>query len=215
MINNLPTNTDSYFYYTQISLEGILKFLGQWSNDVVFDSIQLAAQQQQSQKQQRKNISLADSLTNFVSSNNSSSVLLEDLSNKVINQVNELLLADEATPTSSTTSFDLGADFNSPPSPPQTTSAAANSGVVQRAFSRNNLDITSVLRTVLDYYESFSKNPCLQLKLDILRSMTYLANSVYDSRQQFEALAAKIQFNCDWLGSFVQQDIDNLGVIYS
>lgn len=215
MINNLPTNTDSYFYYTQISLEGILKFLGQWSNDVVFDSIQLASQQQQSQKQQRKNISLADSLTNFVSSNNSSSVLLEDLSNKVINQVNELLLADEATPTSSTTSFDLGADFNSPPSPPPTTSAAANSGVVQRAFTRNNLDITSVLRTVLDYYESFSKNPCLQLKLDILRSMTYLANSVYDSRQQFEALAAKIQFNCDWLGSFVQQDIDNLGVIYS
>lgn len=215
MINNLPTNTDSYFYYTQISLEGILKFLGQWSNDVVFDSIQLASQQQQSQKQQRKNISLADSLTNFVSSNNSSSVLLEDLSNKVINQVNELLLADEATPTSSTTSFDLGADFNSPPSPPPTTSATANSGVVQRAFTRNNLDITSVLRTVLDYYESFSKNPCLQLKLDILRSMTYLANSVYDSRQQFEALAAKIQFNCDWLGSFVQQDIDNLGVIYS
>lgn len=31
MISNLPTNTDTYFSFTQISLEGLLKFLGQWN----------------------------------------------------------------------------------------------------------------------------------------------------------------------------------------
>lgn len=231
MINNLPTNSDSYFYFTQISLEGMLKFLGQWSHDH-FDALQLmqqnSSQQQQQQSSRRKNLGITESITNLVSGNTTSqtgttttTALLDEVSNKII-QVAEYL-SDELP--------------SSPPTTPQLESrsswttneehlaaaaaaaastsapAAAPTSLIQRAFYRNNLDIASVLRTVLDYYESFFKNPCLQLKLDIIRSMLYLANSLYDSRQQFEALASKLQLNCDWLNAFIQQDIDNLGVI--
>ena len=63
---------------------------------------------------------------------------------------------------------------------------------VQRSFMRNNLDVASVLRTVLDYYESFSRTTCLQLRLDTLKSMIYLANCLFDSRHQYEALLAKL-----------------------
>lgn len=227
MINNLPTNPDSYFYFTQISLEGMLKFLGQWSHDH-FDALQLIQQQQTSaqsqQQKQRKNLGITESITNLVSGSNTavastsstSANLLDEVSNKII-QVAEFLA--EERPSSPTTPLDstLSSSSNWPMNELTSTAAGNTSSmssqtIVQRAFYRNNLDIASVLRTVLDYYESFFKNPCLQLKLDIIRSMLYLANSLYDSRQQFEALGSKLQLNCDWLNAFIQQDIDNLGV---
>ena len=65
-----------------------------------------------------------------------------------------------------------------------------------------------MLRTVLDYYESFFKNPCLQLKLDIFRSILYLSNSLFDSKHQYESLYNKLQNNFDWLNGFIQQDND-------
>lgn len=217
MINNLPTNPDSYFYYTQVSLEGMLKFLGQWSHDH-FDALQLIQQQQQVNAQkQRKNFT--ESITNLVSGGSNAAAvastsganLLDEVSNKII-QVAEFLA--EERPSSPTTPLDSTSSSSNWPMnelTPTTTNTSSMS-IVQRAFYRNNLDIASVLRTVLDYYESFFKNPCLQLKLDIIRSMLYLANSLYDSRQQFEALGSKLQLNCDWLNAFIQQDIDNLGV---
>lgn len=219
LLNNLPSNTDSHFYFTQISLEGILKFLGQWSNETI-EQLQLLQQQNQA-KQQRTNLSLAESLTNLMSggaqpqpaavtATSSGGALFDDISNKIINQVAELLSDD--TRTSSSTSFDLNTSSFDSTTATAAVATQSFSCSIQRSFNRNNLDITSVLRTVLDYNESFFKNPCLQLKLDILRSMLYLANSLYDSRQQFEALAAKLQHNFEWLNAFVQQDIDNIGV---
>lgn len=86
--------------------------------------------------------------------------------------------------------------------------AAHSSQTILRSFNRNNLDLTSVLRTVLDYYESFFKNPCLQLKLDIFRSMLYLSNSLFDSKHQYESLYNKLQHHFDWLNGFIQQDAD-------
>ncbi len=77
------------------------------------------------------------------------------------------------------------------PSPEQ----RATGLTIQRSFNRNNLDVTSVLRTVLDYYESFFRHSCLQLKLEIFRSMLYLCNSLYESKQQYESLVYKIQNN--------------------
>lgn len=241
MLNNLPTNSDSYFYFTQISLEGMLKFLGQWNHDN-FDTLQLLQQPQQQllspqqQQQRRKNLGnlggITESISNLVSGANQSSAtatattttaILDEVSNK-ISQVADFLTTsntmDELTsPTTTTLERDdsstwpplneLAATAAATPAAVQTSSSSA---IIQRAFYRNNLDIASVLRTVLDYYESFFKNPCLQLKLDIIRSMLYLANSLYDSRQQFEALASKLQLNCDWLNAFIQQEIDNLGV---
>ena len=75
--------------------------------------------------------------------------------------------------------------------------------LIQRSFSRNNLDLTSVLRTVLDYYESFFRQACPQLKLDILKATLYLANTLFDSRQQYESLMFKLQStNFEWLAGF-------------
>ena len=38
--------------------------------------------------------------------------------------------------------------------------------------------------------------------------MLYLSNSLFESRQQYESLATKLNMNFDWLNSFVQQDYD-------
>lgn len=217
MINNLPTNSDSYFYFTQISLEGILKFLGQWSNDH-FEALQfLQLQGTHGQGQKRRTLGFTESLTNLVTSSSSVSssgptasgaptALLDEVSNRIV-QVADFLTDESSTVPTTPTDWIPNEQMTA-----TSGSAQAVTSIVQRAFYRNNLDIASVLRTVLDYYESFSKNPCLQLKLDILRSMLYLANSLFDSRQQFEALTAKLQFSCEWLNSFIQQDIDNIGV---
>ncbi len=67
------------------------------------------------------------------------------------------------------------------------------------------------MRTVLDYYESFFKNPSLQLRLDIFRSMIYLANSLFDSKQQYESVMNKLNSHFDWLNSFVQLDLSGGG----
>jgi hypothetical protein len=64
---------------------------------------------------------------------------------------------------------------------------------VQRSSNRNNLDLTSVLRTVLDYYESSFRHPCLSVKYEILRSTIYLANALFDSKTQYESLMNKIE----------------------
>lgn len=235
MLNNLPTNSDSYFYFTQISLEGMLKFLGQWNHDN-FDALQLLQQQQQlspqQQQQRRKNLSnlggITESISNLVSGSSgganqssSSAAILDEVSNKISQVADFLTTSNTMNELTSPPTTPLERDDSStwPPlselaatTAAVQTSSSSSSAVIQRAFYRNNLDIASVLRTVLDYYESFFKNPCLQLKLDIIRSMLYLANSLYDSRHQFEALASKLQLNCDWLNAFIQQDIDNLGV---
>jgi hypothetical protein len=189
--------------------KGILKFLGQWHNGSLEHlQLQQQLQQQQQPETRRKNLTIAESITNLVSSSNTSSAsnVVDEVSNRII-KVAEFL-SDESS------SFDLTSS----------TAASASASVVselietstshniQRSFNRNNLDITSVLRTVLDYYESFFKNPCLQLKLDILKSMLYLANSVFDSRQQYESLMSKLQINFEWLNSFIQQDSDSQGV---
>ena len=73
----------------------------------------------------------------------------------------------------------------------------------------NNLDLTSVLRTVLDYYESFFRQLCPQLKLEIFKSMIYLSISLFDSKQQYESLVNKLNINFEWLNSFIQQDYDD------
>ena len=86
-----------------------------------------------------------------------------------------------------------------------TTLHTVQSQLIQRSFNRNNLDLTSVLRTVLDYYETFFRNPCLQLKLDIFKSILYLANTLFDSKQQYESLMLKLQSNFEWLTGFIQQ----------
>lgn len=86
------------------------------------------------------------------------------------------------------------------------------SNVIQRSFNRNNLDIASVLRTVLDYYESFFKNPSLQLKLDIFRSMIYLGNTLFDSKQQYESIMNKLTSNFDLMNSFIQLDLSSTTV---
>ena len=83
------------------------------------------------------------------------------------------------------------------------------SQLIHRSFNRNNLDLPSVLRTVLDYYESFFRHPCLQLKLEIFRCMLYLSNSLFDSKQQYESLVTKMSVNFEWLTSFIQQDFDD------
>ena len=220
MLVNLAANSDTYFYFTQISLEGYLKFLGQWNRNNLMKQPQQQSQQQQQQQNQQQGstttaASLAASFTNFVTGNN----LIEEVaSNKTataitanIIKVAEFFAEDtdllgglsneqqtqlDDTSTNPTPSL-------SPPQPP------LHSQLIQRSFNRNNLDLTSVLRTVLDYYESFFRQPCPQLKLDIFKSMIYLGNSLFDSKQQYESLVSKLQLNFEWLNSFIQQDYDD------
>ena len=64
---------------------------------------------------------------------------------------------------------------------------------IKRAFNYNNLDLTSVLRSVLDYYETVFIYAPLQIKYDILKSTICLANSLFDNNQQYELLLQKIK----------------------
>ena len=128
MMNDLSPIKDSFYYYSQISLEGLVKFL--------ID-------------QPVKNIDLPNTLN-------------------VKNTNNE----------------------------------------VKRSFVENKLDLTSVLRTILDHYESFWKNQTLQVKSDILKSMIYIANSLFDSNQQYDFLLVKIEEEFD-LNEFFNTDSTN------
>lgn len=212
MINNLPNETNSYFYYTQLSLEGILKILGQWNNNSI-----------NFENEKRRNLnalSIAESISNLVTSNSN---VVDEVSNKTANAISTIIkvaeyLTDETAGTSmsrsesidATATIDsLGNRSTNNLLDTSTSSYSSNTVInVQRAFNRNNLDMTSVLRTVLDYYESFFKNPCWQLKLEIVRCMLYLANSLFESKQQYESLIHKLHSNFDWLNSFIQQDSD-------
>ena len=55
MVSNLPNNLDSYFSFGQISLEGLLKFLGLWNKNTSNNKQQLGG--------------IAASISNFVSNN--------------------------------------------------------------------------------------------------------------------------------------------------
>ena len=79
---------------------------------------------------------------------------------------------------------------------------------VKRSFIENKLDLTSVLRTILDHYESFWKNQTLQVKSDILKSMIYIGNSLFDSNQQYDLLLTKLEEEFD-LNEFFTLDTSN------
>ena len=68
--------------------------------------------------------------------------------------------------------------------------------------------MTSVLRTVLDYYESFFQQPCIQLKLDIFKATLYLANCLFDSQQQYTSLVTKLS-SFEWLQGLIQAEFDD------
>jgi len=209
MIANLSSNSDSYFYYTQISLEGHLKFLGQWNRNSAATS-----------KQQTSTTAatIAATLSNLATSvgggstsggggvNTANSNIVEEMSQKTANAILKVAeFLSEDTDLISRASQSLS-DANLDPEKRDPNAASQQSQLIQRSFNRNNLDITSVLRTVLDYYESFFRNPCLQLKLDIFKSILYLANSLFDSKSQYENLMIKLQNNFEWLTGFIQQD---------
>jgi hypothetical protein len=198
------SNPNSFYYYTQISLEGHLKFLGQWN-------------QNSANKQQATTTaaSIAATLSNLATSvgggavggigNTTNSNLVEEMSAKTANailKVAEFLSEDTDLISRASSSSGNNLDKQNQDQDP----TFQQSQLIQRSFNRNNLDITSVLRTVLDYYESFFRNPCLQLKLDIFKSILYLANSLFDSKHQYESLMMKLQNNFEWLTGFIQQD---------
>ena len=131
MMNDLSPLTDSYYYFSQISLEGLIKF----SND--------------------QSVRDVDISYNF---------------NK------------------DTNTDDLNKNFQT-----------------VRSFVNNKLDLASVLRTILDHYESFWKNQTLQVKSDILKSMIYISNSLFDSCQQYELLLVKLEEEFD-LNDFFNSD---------
>jgi hypothetical protein len=211
MIANLSSNSDSYFYYTQISLEGHLKFLGQWNRNSATTS-----------KQQTSTTAatIAATLSNLASSvgggstsgggglNTTNSNIVEEMSAKTANAILKVaeFLSEDTDLISRASQSLIMSDANLDPEKRDQDATLQQSQLIQRSFNRNNLDITSVLRTVLDYYESFFRNPCLQLKLDIFKSILYLANSLFDSKSQYENLMIKLQNNFEWLTGFIQQD---------
>lgn len=224
MVANLANNLDTYFYFGQISLEGLLKFLGLWNKT-------------HSSNIKQKETGLAVSFSNFVSSsaniNNQGTsrlTVVDEVQNKTVNAFNnfiKVLTEDNPdfnptyNPSDLTTNninnsseiesrdqsqYDINQHELIYQNLQQTQnldnnlidpfqSAQQISQLIQRSFNRNNLDLTSVLRTVLDYYESFFRHSCLELKLEIFRSMIYLSNSLYESKQQYESLVNKIQNN--------------------
>ena len=185
MVANLSYNSETYYYYTQISLEGMLKFMGQWNS-----STNLLRHHQQQQSSQINMTSIANSITNLVN---------EDVSTKTVNALNSLIkVAEYLTEDTDINLSRLTTQNNS------NIRLDDLPHLVQRSFNRNNLDIASVLRTVLDYYESFYNNPCLQLRLDILKSMSYLGNCLFDSKTQYESLLSKLQTSIDWLNAFIE-----------
>lgn len=213
MLVNLAANSDTYFYFTQISLEGYLKFLGLWNRNNLIKQSQLQQQnQQQPQTSTTTAASLAASFTNFVTGNN---LVDEVVSNKTATAITANIIKVAEFFAEDTDL--LGVQPNNEPQMPLEDSTnptpsgppLLQSQLIQRSFNRNNLDLTSVLRTVLDYYESFFRQPCPQLKLDIFKSMIYLGNILFDSKQQYESLVTKLQLNFEWLNSFIQQDYDD------
>jgi hypothetical protein len=207
MISNLPTNTDTYYNFSQISLEGLLKFLDQWNrNDQTSTT--------------NNNKSIADSLLSYFITSNSSTLTTNETSSSVVDEVssktntalNSLIKVAEffAEETDLLNKMNLSSGSTTPMNSSVPSSPKQNaSNIVNRSFNRNNLDLTSVLRTVLDYYESFFRQPCLQLKLEIFKSMLYLANCIFDSKSQYESLLFKLQNNFDWLTAFINQDNDD------
>jgi hypothetical protein len=149
----------------------------------------------------------------------SPSNVVDEVSTKTANALNSLSLkvaeifTDEPsnnTNLRNASAFNLDSTTAQPDLTPL--SQLNQNSVIQRSFNRNNLDIASVLRTVLDYYESFFKMPSIQLKLDIFRSMTYLCNTLFDSKQQYESVTSKLQTSFDWLNSFIQADIETTSI---
>ncbi len=215
MIANLPTNADTYFHYGQVSLEGLIKFLGAWNKN-------------SSQENSDTLASIAAVVSNFVTGSNPTiqSTVVDEVQNKTVNAFNNFIkVLTEDNPDvddyemSNSTSYSSLVNSTSQteeaPNRPlqqtiQTEPTPAVSQLIQRSFNRNNLDLTSVLRTVLDYYESFFRHPCLQLKLEIFKSMVYLSNSLYESRQQYESLIGKMRVSFEWLDGFVNQELDEL-----
>ena len=78
-----------------------------------------------------------------------------------------------------------------------------------RSADLNNLDLTSVLRTVLDYYDTYynANRNCLQLKHDIFKSLAYLSNCLFDNKQQYESLNEKYLEQFDWLKLFINETL--------
>ncbi len=170
MIANLPTNSDSYYYFTQVSLEGLLKFLGQWNREYAAAAASNSSFNTVS-KLQEKTANLAESiLTNIVSSGNSA---VDEVSTKTANAFNSIIrLAENLTDSeskaqqqqavllnpsaltanSNTTApsniQNVGEMFNQSATSqsqqqqaPFTIQAFAGATSIQRSFNRNNLDI--------------------------------------------------------------------------
>lgn len=108
MLANLATNSDTYFYYGQISLEGQLKFLGLWNKN------------NNTEKNQHLN-SIAASISNFVSGTTnqisnmqaaSSLTVVDEVQNKTVNAFNSFMKVltddndlDQSYDVSNSTSF--------------------------------------------------------------------------------------------------------------
>jgi hypothetical protein len=166
MVANLPggaNSADSYFYFTQVSLEGLLKFLGQWNREYAAAAAAAAAAASSTNsisgsvntmsKLQEKTANLAESiLSNIVSSGNSA---VDEVSAKTANAFNSIirlaenLTADDKSQQQTSASRAEGMAFGGqqgsddalnqqPQYPMQSFANAAN---IQRSFNRNNLDI--------------------------------------------------------------------------
>lgn len=83
MTSNLASNADTYYYYTQISLEGLLKFLGHWNRN------NNASATKPSQAQLTA-ASIAASITNLVNPS-----LVDEMSAKTANAINSLIKVAE------------------------------------------------------------------------------------------------------------------------
>ena len=79
MVANLAINSDTYFYFGQMSLEGLLKFLGSWNKNI----------NQNSGNKQQTN-SIAASISNFVTGSTANANI--QASSKIILWINWLLL---------------------------------------------------------------------------------------------------------------------------
>ena len=83
MTSNLASNADTYYYYTQISLEGLLKFLGHWNRN------NNASATKPSQAQLTA-ASIAASITNLVNPS-----LVDEMSTKTANAISSLIKVAE------------------------------------------------------------------------------------------------------------------------
>lgn len=147
MINDVPSIINSFYYFSQINLEGLLRFMN---------------------TQTAKDTSLV------------SNPISTDINKKNITNI----------PSKNEASF-----FS------------------RRLFVRNKLDLTSVLRTIMEHYDSFMKTHSLQLKIDILKSMIYISNSLFDSKEQYEFLIQKLQDEIDLVEFFGPDNTSQTGII--